>query len=189
MLSGLLTFAGIVIAVVWLVISYNQLIALKHRVAKAWGNVDALLRQRHEHLLKLVETSAQYLAHDRAALDGVLDARTEVFGARHAQDVEALGRAETVLRERLAALLVLADANPDLRANPALVLLRQHIADLETQLAERREDYNDVVGENNVAIEQFPGRLIAGIGGFRAFAPLTLEPDAAGATVRALPQP
>ena len=38
---------------------YNNLVSLKHNVEKAWANIDVLLKQRHDELLKLVETCKQ----------------------------------------------------------------------------------------------------------------------------------
>jgi LemA protein len=171
-LDGLLTFAAIALAAVWLVVSYNQLVALKHRVARTWGNIDSLLRQRHDVLSRLLELFDEHSAHAEQMVQRAQDARGAVFAARHAQDPAALGRAEAELRERLAELVAIGESNSQLHANPSFTALRTQLAALETELEKRREDYNDAVGENNVAVEQFPGRLIAGIGGFKPHAPL-----------------
>ncbi|MDP2107911.1 MAG: LemA family protein, partial [Rhodocyclaceae bacterium] len=45
---------GVVIAVAaYGVMIYNGLVQLKHAVAKAWANIDVLLKQRHDELPKL----------------------------------------------------------------------------------------------------------------------------------------
>ena len=63
-------------------------------------------------------------------------------------------------------------AHRELVANQQFASLRQRLTELGNQIAERRRLYNDAVNENNIAIDQFPGRIIAGIGGFRTFEPL-----------------
>jgi hypothetical protein len=47
-LTGIVTFAAIVGVMIWLVTAYNNLLAAAHRASQAWGNVDALLRQRND---------------------------------------------------------------------------------------------------------------------------------------------
>ena len=39
-------------------------------------------------------------------------------------------------------------------------------------ISTRREAYNAAVNDNNVAIDLFPGRIVAGIAGFHALEPL-----------------
>ena len=54
---GTLIFLGVVaVVVIYVVFTYNALVGLKHGVAKAWANIDVLLKQRHDELPKLVET-------------------------------------------------------------------------------------------------------------------------------------
>ncbi|HZL94560.1 MAG TPA: LemA family protein, partial [Vicinamibacterales bacterium] len=105
MLFGLLVFGTIVAAVIWFVTAYNNLVAAAQRADQAWGNMDALLRQRHDELGKLIEICQPHLKYEQATFDRVLDARSEIFGARQRQDAARLGRAENTLRSELERLL------------------------------------------------------------------------------------
>ncbi|WP_263142436.1 LemA family protein [Pseudomonas sp. RIT-PI-AD] len=149
------------------VILYNGLVRLKHGVAKAWANIDVLLRQRHEELPKLVETCKQYMQHERGTLEAVILARNAVASAREKGDIAALGQAESGLRSGLGQLFALAENYPQLRANESFQHLQQRITGLENGIADRRELYNDAVNLNNVRIEQFPDVLIARRYGFK----------------------
>ena len=60
----------------------------------------------------------------------------------------------------------------ELAADKHFGILRRRLAEIGEQIGERRKLYNDAVNENNIAIEQFPGRWVAGIGAFRTFEPL-----------------
>jgi LemA protein len=172
MFLGFIVFAAIVAAALWFVSTYNHLVATKQRVARAWSNLDVPVRERHDELPRLVEICAKYLRNDQAALDRVLEARGGVFAARHSFDPAVLGRAEIDLRRELGRLLSLAEADRELAADKHFGILRRRLAEIAEQIAERRKLYNDAVNENNVAIEQFPGRWVAGIGAFRTFEPL-----------------
>ena len=167
---GSFIFLGIVILVAgYAVILYNNLVALKHRVAKAWSNIDVLLKQRHDELPKLVSTCKEYMGYEQETLERVIAARSSVSTAREAQDMAALGKAETELRAGLGRLFALAENYPDLKANDAFQHLQSRISDLENGIADRRELYNDAVNLNNIRIEQFPDVLIARMLAFKSF--------------------
>lgn len=151
------------------VIIYNNLVALKHRVAKAWANIDILLKQRHDELPKLVATCKEYMGYEQETLEKIIHARDQVSDAREHQDIEALGKAETSLRAGLGRLFALAEAYPDLKANESFQHLQGRISDLENAIADRRELYNDAVNLNNIRIEQFPDVIIARFFTFKAF--------------------
>ncbi len=153
---------GIVaVVVVYGIIIYNNLVRLKHNVAKAWSNIDVLLKQRHDELPKLVETCKQYMGYEQETLEKVMRARAAVATAREQGDVAALGPAETQLRLGLGNLFAVAEAYPDLKANESFQHLQGRITGLENAIADRREFYNESVNLNNVRIEQFPDVIVA----------------------------
>ena len=158
----------LLVAAIYGVSLYNGLVACKHAVAKAWANIDVLLKQRHDELPKLVETCKQYMQHERTTLERVIAARSAVASAREQHDVGALGKAESSLRAGLGQLFALAENYPDLKANDSFQHLQQRISGLENAIADRRELYNEAVNLNNVRIEQFPDVMIARQFGFKA---------------------
>ena len=54
-ITSILVLGAVAAALLYGVLLYNGLVALKHGVAKAWANIDVLLKQRHDELPKLVE--------------------------------------------------------------------------------------------------------------------------------------
>ncbi|MBI4696081.1 MAG: LemA family protein [Gammaproteobacteria bacterium] len=161
----------VAVVALYAVAIYNGLVALKHNLAKAWSNIDVLLKQRHDELPKLVEVCKQYMAFEKETLEKVIAARSAVSVAREAGDVAKVGAAESLLRQGLGGLFAVAESYPDLKANENFQQLRQRISALENAIADRREFYNESVNANNVRIEQFPDVLIARRFGFAA-APL-----------------
>ena len=73
----------------------------------------------------------------------------------------AVGVAETQLRAGLMNLFAVAENYPELRANENFQHLQNRISQLEAQIADRREFYNDSVNANNIRIETFPDNVIA----------------------------
>ncbi|MDY0050220.1 MAG: LemA family protein, partial [Halothiobacillaceae bacterium] len=102
-------------------------------------------------------------------LEKVMQARAAVFDARGAQNIPALGQAESALRLGLGNLFAVAEAYPDLKADSTFQHLQARITGLENSIADRREFYNEAVNLNNVRIEQFPDLIVARLFNFGPF--------------------
>ena len=159
---GRIDFLGIIaVLLIYGIGLYNHLVSVKHAVAKAWANIDVLLKQRHDELPKLVEVCKQYKQFEQATLQKVIEARSQVQAARQQQDIPALGQAEGMLRAGLDGIFAVAEAYPELKANENFMQLQTRITSLENGIADRRELYNESVNINNVQIEVFPASIIA----------------------------
>jgi len=170
----------IAVLVIYGIMIFNHLVTLKHNVAKAWSNIDVLLKQRHEELPKLIETCKQYMKFEQDTLERVMQARARVQAARESQDMGALGPAEGALRLRLGNLFAVAEAYPDLKTNETFLHLQARVTGLENAIADRREFYNESVNVNNIRIEQFPDTIVAGMFGFKPFQLLEFEASEKG---------
>ena len=47
-IGSILFFGAVAVVALYGIMLYNGLVALKHGVAKAWANIDVLLKQRHD---------------------------------------------------------------------------------------------------------------------------------------------
>lgn len=167
--SGLIFLVFFLVMLIYGIFTYNRLVGLKHGVAKAWANIDVLLKQRHDELPKLVETCRQFMKFEQETLEKVMLARSQVSQAREHRDIVALGQAEAALRAGLGQLFAVAEAYPELKSNETFQHLQARITSLENAIADRREFYNESVNLNNVAIEQFPDVIVAQLTGFVPF--------------------
>jgi LemA protein len=175
MLFGLVVFGALVGIVFASVAAYNGLVAAAEKATRAWNDLDALLRQRHDEIPKIAEACEPHLVRERAVVERLLEARTAVFAARQTRDADELGRAEAGLRAAATALMARAAAYPDLAASPAFGLLRQRQATLDLELKDRHDGYNEAVREYNAAIGRFPGSLVALVTAFPPLRPLDFE--------------
>jgi LemA protein len=159
--------ASVAVVTVYFAMVYNNLVQVKHNVAKAWANIDVLLKQRHDELPKLIDTCRQYMKFEQDTLTKVMQARSHVAAARETQNLPALGAAEQALRSSTGQLFAVAEAYPDLKTDQTFLQLQTRIASLENAIADRREFYNESANVNNVRIEQFPDVVIASLFAFR----------------------
>ena len=137
---------------------YNGLVETKNNVGRAWANVDVLLKQRHDELPKLVKTCETYMQHERAIFDKLSEARSALQAAR---SVAQRAEAEGMIGRALGSIMAVAENYPDLKADQGFRALQQRISELENQLADRREFYNDVVTLFNTRLEQIPDSWVA----------------------------
>ncbi len=175
--GGFIFLAIVVVALVYIVMLYNNLVTLKNNVAKAWANIDVLLKQRHDELPKLVETCKQYMGYEKDTLEKVMQARAGVQQARESGDVAALGPAEAQMRSMIGKLYAVAEAYPQLKANESFQELQGRISGLENGIADRREFYNDSTNLYNTRIQQFPDLAIARQFGFKGASLLEFSAD------------
>jgi len=146
---------------------YNTLILFQNNTKQSFANIDVLLVQRHDELPKLVETCKQYMGFEQKTLVDVMDARSKAYQARQSGDIKAMGAAEGALQTGLGALMATVENYPDLKANEDFQKLQERITGLETDIAEKRSDYNDTAKRYNVQIAQFPPVIVARMCNFK----------------------
>jgi LemA protein len=155
---------GIIAAlVVWIIMIYNGLVAMRQRVNQSFADVDVQLKQRHDLVPNLVETVKGYAAHERGTLEAVVQARN---AAAAAHGPAAQAQAENMLTGALRQLFALSEAYPDLKANANFQQLQGELSDIENKIAAARRFFNNSVQEYNTGIQQFPAALFAGSFGF-----------------------
>ena len=156
----------IVVLVLWVIMIYNGLVAMRQRVNQAFSDVDVQTKQRHDLIPNLVETVKGYASHERGTLEAVVQARNAAVTAQ-AGGVAAQAAAENMLSGALRQLFALSEAYPDLKANQNFQQLQSELSDLENKIAAARRFFNNAVQEYNTGIQQFPAALFAGSLGFQ----------------------
>ena len=161
--TGWIVLGLIVVIVLWIVMIYNQLVAMRQRVGQSFADVDVQLKQRHDLIPNLIETVKGYAAHERGTLEAVVQARN---AAMTAQGPAQQAAAENMLTGALRQMFALSEAYPDLKANQNFQQLQTELADIENKIAASRRFFNNSVQEYNTGIQQFPAALFAAALGF-----------------------
>ncbi len=173
----------IALIVLFVIVLYNRLVALRQTVRQAWGDVDVQLKQRLDLIPNLVEAVRGYMGHERQTLEAVTAARAAAASAQGPQEAAA---ADNLLTGALRQLFALSEAYPDLKANQNFLSLQSELSDVENKIAAARRFFNNAVQEYNTGIEQFPASLIAGMFSFQARD--YFEPGEDRATIEAAPK-
>ncbi len=145
---------------VYIVVIFNGLIALKNDIEKAWANIDIMLKQRHDELTKLLEVCKGYMAYEQDTLLKITQARSLYQQASTIDEKLAAAKSTT---SALRGLFAVAENYPALKANESFLQLQGRITDLENQISDRREYYNDCVNTFNTRTGQIPDTFVASL--------------------------
>ncbi len=155
--AGIVALIGIGL-ITYAIIIYNNLVSMRNNTDKAWSNIDVLLKQRYDELPKLLEVCKGYMQHERDTLEAVTKARSMVA---QADSADAKLEAQNFLSQTLKSLFAVTEAYPDLKADEAFRRLGTRISQIEEQIADRRELFNEYINIYNIRIAQFPDMLVA----------------------------
>ncbi len=146
------------------VVIYNAVVGLRTRIDKAWGNVEVVLRQRHDQLPALVDAVRDVMAFEQEVLAEVTRQRS-----RYAPDapIPEQGAVAAATTSAVRSLFAVVEQYPSLRSHDNVLRLQAEIQRLEGQLADRRELYNDQVYRYNTTIAQVPAVILATLLGWR----------------------
>ena len=169
MVAFLILLGLAVLAVIFGVGLYNNLVTLKNRFKNAFSQIDVQLKRRYDLIPNLVETAKGYMAHERETLAAVIDARNNAFSAsdRAAADpgdpsaMKDLAGAEGALSGALGRLFALSESYPDLKANQNMLALQEELTSTENRIAFARQAFNDAVTQYNIGREKFPNSIVA----------------------------
>ena len=142
----------------YVVMIYNGLIALKNDIDKAWANIDVMLKQRHDELPKLLDVCKGYMNYERDTLLKITQARSMY---QQAITIDQKAQADQSMTSALRGFFAVAENYPELKANNNFLQLQKRITELENQISDRREFYNDSVNTFNIRIQQMPDTFVA----------------------------
>lgn len=130
---------------------------LDERCEAAFGDIDALLAERHAVIPNLIETVKGYVGHEHAVLTEVTQARAKALQSLGHTRMEA----EHQLGQTLVNLFSFTEAYPNLEASQHFLELRRELTRIEEKVTASRKFYNLSVEELYGESRAFPGNLIA----------------------------
>lgn len=136
----------------------SNLLRLRINLDKTWAGVDALLKQRHDELPKLLGTCRGYMPHDHNAFEPIVRARADYLKARTSQEKSL---ANIAMAGAIEGLFKVASDYPGLKANSNFVKLRKQNTELERNIEEQQEFFNELVKAYNRRLRRFPNSIVA----------------------------
>lgn len=172
-------FALAVVVVLVVVVGftvYNDVVAMRQRIGKAWANIEVALQQRHDELPNLVEAVRDVMSFERDVLEEVTRQRAAYSSTAPIPEQAATSDATS---SAIRSLFAVVERYPEIKSEGNVLALQGEIERLESVIADRRELYNDSVYRYNATIAQLPATLFAGLFGWQPRDFFTAQPDAA----------
>lgn len=154
--------AVVVLAILYVIVSYNGFVTLVNRAKEAASDIEVQLKRRYDLIPNLVNTVKGYASHEAGTLEKVIAARNTAMQAMSGNaSMHDKAEAENMLTGALKSIFALSEAYPDLKANANFLELQREITDTEDKVQASRRFYNTNVRDLNIALEHFPGNVIA----------------------------
>jgi len=169
--GGWITVGIVAVIVIWAIMIYNGLVALRNRFKNAFSQIDVQLKRRYDLIPNLVESVKGYMTHERGTLEAVVKARGDAVGASQRAAaapgdpaaMRGLAQAEGALGGALGRLMAVFEQYPDLKANQNVLGLQEELTSTENKVAFARQAFNDSVMEYNTKRESFPDIVFASL--------------------------
>ncbi len=149
-----------VFLIVYAIIQYNRLVRLNVQVDESFSQIEVQLKRRADLIPNLVETVKGYAAHEKEALENVVQARA---ASTTASTSPAIAAADGALTNALRGLLAVAEAYPDLKASSNFLQLQEELATTENKVSFSRQFYNETVRSLNTAVKTIPTSFFVGL--------------------------
>ena len=165
-MEPLLIVIGVVffLPIVYVVLTYNTLVALRNHIRDAWGNIDTELKRRYDLIPNLVATVKGYAAHEKEIFDRVTQLRAQCLASRGAVQQQAANEIQLV--GALQQLLGVVENYPRLKADRNFLELQKELVNTEDRIQAARRFFNGNVRDYRNKCETFPSSIIAGAFGF-----------------------
>lgn len=154
----------VVLLVLWVIVTYNNLVSLRNHVQNAWKQIDVQLKRRHDLIPNLVSAVKGAMEFEQDTLDQVISARAKAVSAGSTQDKAG---AENMLTQALGRLFAVMENYPDLKSHTNIIQLQEELTSTENRIGFSRQHYNDLVANYRIKQEVFPNNVIVSM--FRGF--------------------
>jgi LemA protein len=161
-----LIFIGVIILlpIIYVILTYNTLVALRNHISDAWGNIDTELKRRYDLIPNLVATVKGYATHEREVFERVTQLRAQCMANNGTPTEQAVTENELV--GALQKLLAVVENYPTLKADKNFLELQRELVNTEDRIQASRRFFNGNVRDYRNKCETFPSSIIAGMFGF-----------------------
>lgn len=156
--------AIIILLVVYVLVTYNNLIKLNNIVKEAFSTMDVYLKKRWDLIPNLVEVVKGYAKHEKDVLNQVTILRTNNY---QNMTTDKKINVNEQLTQGISKIIAISENYPDLKANQNFLELSSDLTKVEDEIANSRKYYNGSVRIFNTKIQVFPNNIIAKLFNFK----------------------
>jgi LemA protein len=167
--------AVVFLPVLYVILTYNGLVALRNHIRDAWGNIDTELKRRYDLIPNLVATVKGYAAHEKEIFERITQLRAQCMAGRGAVREQVANESQLV--GALQKLMAVVENYPQLKADRHFLELQRELVNTEDRIQAARRFFNGNVRDYRNKCETFPSNLIAGMFGFESHDYFNVSPS------------
>lgn len=162
-MTNIIITVSFLLIITFFIVLYNGFISKRNRVEEAFSGIDIILKKRFDLIPNLIEAVKGYMSHEKETFSSIVNLRNQALSTNNPDERLKL---DQKLNNAVGSVFALAESYPDLKANTNFLSLQSDLGEIETEIERSKRYYNGTVRDYNIAVESFPGNLIAGIFGF-----------------------
>jgi len=157
----------------WAVGFNNTAVEYEANAKTAWSNVESSYQRRNDLIGNLVKTVQGAADFEKSTLTAVIEARAKASSTTidptnlTPENMAAFQEVQSGLSGALSRLLVTVEAYPELKANQNFMDLQNQLEGTENRINVARDRYNEAVNTYDIYTTKFPGKILAGLFGFK----------------------
>jgi LemA protein len=180
-LTDLLLPIGILslVVVIALILTYlfNRLQRYQNAAEANLSQIQVAMKKRLDLIDQLLEAVKGYIRYEKDVVTTLASMRSRVMGA----STSGLREIDRTSRSFSGALVAIAEAYPDLKAQTIVQRLMDALVDVEDEVARHRYTYNNIIQEINTMVDTLPTSAVARLIGLEKQAYLSFEDAVAAA--------
>lgn len=154
-MAALILLVVVVLIAVYVVTTYNALIAMIEAVRNNERQIDIQLDRRYKVFESLINVVRKYMDYEQSTLKQVVALRNEAQAAKDQGNADARMTAENKISGIVGGINALFEQYPDLKANQNAMQLQEEIVSTENKLAYAKQAFNDSIEQYNAKKKSF----------------------------------
>jgi len=163
MSTGVIILIVLLAVLVFVVFTYNRLIALIEAIRNNQKQIDIQLDRRFKVFESLINVVKKYMDYEQTTLKDVVALRGQAQQAKANGDEQGRIAAENKISTIASNLNLVFEQYPDLKANQNCMQLQEEIVSTENKLAYAKQSYNDSIENYNANKKSFFTSAIVGV--------------------------
>lgn len=153
----------IALAVVYIIATYNRLIAMIEAIRNNQKQIDIQLDRRFKVFESLINVVKKYMDYEQTTLKDVVALRNQAQAAHAKGDEQTRIQAENKISQIAGGLNLVFEQYPDLKANQNVLQLQEEIVNTENKLAYSKQALNDSIEVYNAKKKSFFASMVVNL--------------------------
>ncbi|MFA6917659.1 MAG: LemA family protein [Candidatus Gracilibacteria bacterium] len=135
--------AVVVVTFLWIIVGIRHLRYLQQELLEQWELIDEVLRKRYDLIPNLIETIRKFVNSEEILIESVIQDRQKV-AKEYSKGMERIVLEHTFTHD-INELINIGTKSPELTADTNYLELRKEIDDLEQNIENKTDRYNEMV--------------------------------------------